>query len=249
MTLFNLFRTLDMCSAAELPEKLNVDERDLHVVEDRRYNSKEEAQAACSAAASANGHPAVVVLEALVPKLPQAAAKAMEDYRTKLPKLKEKLKSLLEIDPETGVETWLERMHRDILARTKARPSKQRKCDHCKSMITMEFINEYPQDYKCPVCKTFNFMETDGDITAIATRTRRIEELRTEIAQGDETLKRMEAEGLKNATDYRRAWLAFRKEEEVISTEVPPLSEDLPEVPAAAAPEEERPAPAGSFVV
>jgi hypothetical protein len=239
------YHQLDICSAAELPEKLGIDENDIYVLEGRRFPTSEDALKACPELSITQGAPRFIILEAMVPKLPAAVAKAIEEYRAKLPKLKEKYQTLREMDPETGEENWLQNLQKEIIARTKAGKSKSEKgeeklktCDGCKSKINIAHI----KSYLCPVCEIFPFMETNTDKKFISNRVQRLHDLWTEIEQGDQTLAIMEAEGKKNAVDFKRAWLVFRDEEVPAPVEQLDLPLDTPDEagdqPVAAVPAE-----------
>jgi hypothetical protein len=124
---YQLLRQIDICSAAELPEKLGMDENAIYVHEGSRFPSAEDAQKSCAEIEALHGNPGLLVLEALVPKLPSAVARNIEDYRAKLPKLREKYLVLRELDPVTGAESWKQNMQAEIIARTKAGKSKSEK--------------------------------------------------------------------------------------------------------------------------
>jgi hypothetical protein len=80
-------------------------------------------------------------------------------------------------------------------------------------------------------------METNTDAKVMSNRELRLKEYREEIEQADQTMERMEAQGSKEATDFKRAWLAYEKLQEVAAV---PTSEpqDLAPVGDASNPQE-----------
>jgi DNA repair exonuclease SbcCD ATPase subunit len=195
---------LEWCSAAVLPEKLGVDENDLEVREDRIFDAKE----AMALVEDLQIAAPVVAVKAMVPKLPAEVAKAVEEIRARLPKAKGKLNALLQIDPETGEETWRKTFEDEIVQRNQAVKVEFRSCKGCKSTIAVAQI----RSYLCPACLTHPWLLTATDSKDLEKKLEKIKTLRDEIDGADQRIAELEAEGKANTDDLKRVWLVFKAE-------------------------------------
>ena len=212
---------LNWCSAAILPEKIGVDELDLTVFEDKSFDSHQEALTMIEAEA---GLTPVVAVKAVVPKLPDETVKAIEKLRAKLPEAKDKLKALLQLDPETGEPTWRKKMEEEIILRNQAVKVESRSCKGCNSKIATAHI----RTFLCPVCLTYEFLTTGGDTAAFAAREEKIKALRTEVEGADRRIAELEAEGIKASDELKRVWLVFKTDARPEAPEEGPATETSP---------------------
>jgi len=196
---FNILKKIELCCAAELPEKAGVDELELLAIEDRKFASEADALAFCVQIEDA---PRFILIQAMVPKLPAETVKAIEKFRASLPAMKEKLNALLQIDPETGEPTWRQKIEEKIIARVKGKVCATTPCEACGSRIATAHITKLA----CPVCGA-SYMETKTDLELIAGKESAIAELRDTIEAADAKIAKMEQDAIEASDEFKRMWL------------------------------------------
>jgi len=209
--MLHLVHKLDYCSAGELPGKLDVPENHLSIPDAKSFDGEASAAAFCEANPVFEGGQHLVALVVLEPKLSPAVEKTIEKLKTRAAELAERIKTLAQVDPVTGQDTWLEVMKQEIITRTQAMKSKTKSCPNCPSSISVAHIVAFA----CPVCHSEDFLTTTGDQDKIRSREERIVAARTELAEVAEKAVKTQAAALADSPVMQKVWMVFGREPEV----------------------------------
>jgi predicted RNA-binding Zn-ribbon protein involved in translation (DUF1610 family) len=193
------------------------------------------ASALASVAGRASGDRpiAVVVVET---KFPDDVQRVIDKQMVQVTELKAKVHELTCPDPATGTDSWLARMHEDVIQRTKEIKAKHKTCSNCESKLSVAHI----KSLECPMCG-FSFLMTQTDTDRIRARENKINKAKSELLTAEAMVQAIEMTRGKDRIEVGRWWLivgvAAPQEAEATVAVVAP--EEVEPAVAVAAPEDD----------